>query len=696
MKYTIAHTSSKRIRLHLAAVRMTVRESCALEYFLRQSELIRDVKVYECTCDAVILSDTLSRDRDAILQLLDTFTFDSVDEELIVADIRGRELSLHYQRKLIWTVIKRIIKRLFLPLPLRIAVTVIKSIPFIAKGIRSLAHGRIDVAVLDAAAITASMVRGDFTTAGSVMFLLKIGDLLEEWTYRKSVSDLAKAMTLKVDKVWLKTDADDILVNVSDVREGDQIIVRTGSLIPLDGRVISGCMTVNQSTMTGESVPVEKMPGGYAYAGTVVEEGECILEVTKTFGSGKYDQIAAMIEESGKLKSQTETKAFHLADSLVPYSLGGAGLTWLLTRSAEKAMSFLMVDFSCALKLSMPLAVLSAIREAEEAGVSIKGGKFLEAAADADTLVFDKTGTLTNACPSLAKIVTFDGADETEALRLAACLEEHYPHTIANAVVEAAKKRGITHAELHTSIQYVVAHGIASLIAGKRAVIGSYHFVFEDEGCIMNEDEREKLECIPDEYTRLYLAVGNRLKAVLCIIDPLREEAAETIGKLRELGIKRVCMMTGDNRHTAAAIAGRLNLDCYYAEVLPSDKAMFIRKEQENGHKVMMIGDGVNDAPALSEADAGIALGTGSAIAREVSDIMITSGSLESIVTLRRISQALMKRIRTNYRFTISFNAGLIALGALGILPASVSALLHNTSTIATGLNSMTPLLGEK
>ena len=693
MKYTIAHSSSKRIRLHIAAVRMTVRESCALEYYLNQSEFVKDVKVYECTCDAVVIIEDLLENHAAFFKLLDDFSFDSVDEELIVADIKGRELTRRYQRKLVWTILKAFLKRLFLPLPVRIAVTVINSIPFVAKGVRSLVHGRIDVAILDAAAITASMARGDFDTAASVMTLLKVGDILEEWTYRKSVSDLAKAMTLKVDKVWMKTDREDILVNVSDIRSGDRIIVRTGGLIPLDGRVISGCMTVNQSSLTGESVPAEKMPGGYVYAGTVVEEGECVLEVTKPFGRGKYDQIAAMIEESGKLKSKSETKAYHLADSLVPYSLAGSGATWLFTRNAEKALSFLMVDFSCALKLSMPLAVLSAIREAEEAGISVKGGKFLEAVSQADTIVFDKTGTLTNACPVLEDVVTFNDASEEECLRIAACLEEHYPHTIANAVVDGAKKRGISHEELHTKIQYVVAHGIASLVGGQRAVIGSYHFVFEDEGCTMDENEREKLESIPDEYTHLYLAVGGKLKAVLCIFDPVREEAAATIMELRGLGISRVCMITGDNKHTADAVASRLNLDCCYAEVLPSEKAMFIQKEQSAGRKVLMVGDGVNDAPALSEADAGIAMNSGSAIAKEVSDIMITSGNLTSLITLRRLSMALMKRIQSNYRFTISFNAILIALGAFGILPTSASALLHNTSTIATGLSSMTPLL---
>ena len=696
MKYTIAHTSSRRIRLHVAAVRMTTAECCALEYTLKQASFVTDAAVYEATCDAVVFLESTAEDQDALFRLLDAFTFDSVDPELIEADIKGRELNRYYRRRLIFGILRGLFRRLFLPLPIRIALTVISSLPFLAKGARSLLQGRIDVSVLDAAAITASMVRGDFGTAASVMVLLRIGDLLEEWTYRKSVSDLAKALSLKSDKVWMKTTGDDVLMNVSEIREGDRIVVRTGGLIPLDGRVISGCMTVNQSALTGESVPVEKMPGGYAYAGTVVEEGECVLEVTKAFGHGKYDQIAAMIEESGKLKSRTEAKAYHLADSLAPYSLFGSAATWLLTGNAEKALSFLMVDFSCALKLSMPLAVLSAIREAEEFGISVKGAKFLEAVAEADTCVFDKTGTLTNACPVLVDLITFDGADATECLRLAACLEEHYPHTIANAVVEGAKKRGITHDEVHTDIQYVVAHGIASLIGGERALIGSYHFIFEDEGCVSEESEREKLDAIPTEYTHLYLAVSGRLKAVLCIFDPLREEAADTIRGLRELGITRICMITGDNRHTADAVAASLDLDCCYSEVLPSDKAGFIRKEQAAGRKVLMVGDGVNDAPALSEADAGIALNSGSAIAKEISDIMITSGSLRSLLTLRRLSMVLMKRIRNNYRFTISFNAFLIALGAFGVLPSSVSALLHNTSTIVSGLNSMTPLLGMK
>ena len=563
-------------------------------------------------------------------------------------------------------------------------------------GLGCLLTRGLEVPVLDATAITASILRSDFDTASSVMFLLELGEILEEWTHKKSVGDLARAMSLQVEKVWMKTEGADVLIDVKDVQVGDRIVVRTSNVIPLDGTVLEGEMTVNQASMTGESVPVEKHAGAYVYAGTVVEEGECVIQVAKAKGSGHYDKIVKMIEESEKLKSNTEARAYHLADSLVPYSLGGAALTFLLTRNVAKGLAFLMVDFSCALKLSMPLSVLSAIREAGDRKISVKGGKFMEAIAEADTIVFDKTGTLTRATPTVMHIETFGDMEESEALKIAACLEEHYPHSIANAVVAEAKKRGIRHKEMHSKVQYVVAHGIASEIDGKKAFIGSYHFVFEDEKCKLLKRDEKKLEALPDEYSKLYLAIDGKLCAVICIFDPIREEAPEIIDGLRKLGISKICMMTGDAEKTAAAVAAQLHLDEFHAEVLPGTKAEFVRKEHAAGRKVIMIGDGVNDTPALSEADVGIAISDGAAIAREVADVTIAADNLRELVFLRKLSMALMRRIHSNYNFIIGFNALLIALGVGGILPPATGALLHNGSTIVTGLKSMTNLLDEE
>ncbi len=683
------------MRVHIVRSRMTMAQADILEFYLKDLYFVQDVKVYERTGDAVILYRKNEVTRARLIDALAHFYYEDEHAIALVPEHTSRELNHIYTEKLVYTVAGRGFRRLFFPTWLSTAWTLCKSIKFIAKGIRALAKGKLEVSVLDATAIVASILRGDYDTAASVMFLLDVGDILEDWTHKKSVADLASAMSLHVDKVWLKTEGDDVLADVRSVKAGDRIVVRTSNVIPLDGKVVEGEATVNQSSMTGESVPVAKEAGGYVYAGTVVEEGELIVAVTKPYGSGKYDQIVSMIEDSEKLKSSTEEHAFHLADRLVPYSLGGAGLTWLLTQNVDKALSFLMVDFSCALNLSMPLSVLSAIREARGYNISVKGGKFLEAVAQADTIVFDKTGTLTHATPSVVRIETFDGASETEALRLAACLEEHYPHSVANAVVAEAMHRGISHVEMHSKVEYVVAHGISSAIDGKKAVIGSYHFVFEDEGCIVPEGEEDRLREIPDEYSHLYLAVDGRLKAVICIFDPLREEAADVIDKLHALGISKVCMMTGDNAHTAAAVAKSLHIDEYHAEVLPEDKAAFIKAEHEKGRKVIMIGDGVNDTPALSEADAGIAISAGAAIAREIADITIEADTLYCLPVLRRISAELMKRIGSNYRFIISFNGLLIALGVLGILPPATSALLHNTSTIVSGLRSMTDLLPE-
>lgn len=696
MKCRILHETSRRMRVHMISIRMTMEQADLLEYYLRNKPFITDVKVSDRTGDAVIFYNNASGNREAVIEALRQFNYDSARRADLVPEHTGRALNRKYEEKLVMLVVRKGFRRLFFPLPLRRVLSVFRSFRFISEGVRSLSRGQLNVSVLDACAISASMLRGDFATASSVMFLLRIGEILEEWTYRKSVDDLARSMSLKIDKVWLRSASGEVLADVRTVKPGDEIIVHTSNIIPLDGKVIEGDLTVNQASMTGESVPVAKSEGGYVYAGTVVEEGDAVIEVTKAAGSGKYDQIVRMIEESEKLKSNTETKAFHLADKLVPYSLGGTVLTWLLTRNANRALSFLMVDFSCALKLSMPLSVLSAIREAGECDITVKGGKFLEAAANADTIVFDKTGTLTHATPQVASIVTFGGTDETECLRLAACLEEHYPHSIANAVVNEASKRGIVHDEMHSKVQYVVAHGISSAVNGKKTLIGSYHFIFEDEGCKVPEGEEYKLDALSPAYSHLYLAMDGMLIAVLCIFDPLRTEAPDVIDALHEMGLNKVCMMTGDNRRTAEAIAGTLNIDEFHAEVLPDDKAAFVKEQRGGGHTVIMIGDGVNDAPALSEADVGVAISDGAAIAREVADITISTDSLYQLLILRKISTQLMRRIHFHYKFIMSFNALLIALGVFGILPPASSALLHNGSTIVTGLWSMTNLLEDK
>lgn len=688
MKCTILNESIGRLRVHIEQRRMTLHQADILEYYLRDIDGVIDVKVYDRTGDAVILYNT---SRAVIVAALSSFSYEN--SNVIVPEHTGRELNRQYEDRLVGTVIGRIVNKLFLPAPIRIAITVARSLKYIRKGISSLLQGKIQVALLDGIAITTSMVRRDFNTTSSVMFLLKVGEILEEWTHKKSVDDLARTMSLNVEKVWLKTDEAEICVSLNEVSVGDHIIVRTGNIIPLDGVVTDGEATVNQASITGESLPVRKEAGSYVYAGTVVEEGECTLCVDKVSGSGRYDKIVQMIEESEKLKSATEDKASHLADKLVPYSLGGTLLTYLLTRNVTKALSILMVDFSCALKLSMPLAVLSAMRESSFHNISVKGGKFLEAVSEADTIVFDKTGTLTYASPKVAKIITFNEEKEDEALRLAACLEEHYPHSMANAVVNEAKKRNLHHEERHSKVEYVVAHGISSLVDNKKVVIGSYHFVFEDEGCIVLENEKDKFDSLPDEYSHLYLAVSGVLLAVICIEDPLREEAAAVITSLKKLGISKVVMMTGDNERTASVVAKTVGVDQYYAEVLPEDKANFIRQEHEAGRKVIMIGDGINDSPALSESDAGIAIADGAAIAREIADITISADHLFALVTLKSLSDALMLRINSNYGFIIGFNSILILLGVSGIISPAVSALLHNASTIGISLKSMTNLL---
>ena len=678
-------------------IHMSYRDADLLQYYIASLPEVKDASVDERTGNAVVSFRKASSDnKERLMKAL--LAYDPEDEAVtsLVPEETGRKLNREYQEKFIMQVLKHNLYKLFLPMPISIARTVVKSVPFLIKAAKALAGGHLKVETLDGIAIAASLARRDFATASSIMFLLESGEILEEWTRKKSIGDLARSMSLQVDKVWLSTDEGEIQVSVNAVRKGDHIVLRNSDIIPLDGKVISGEMTVNQSTMTGESEPVVKKADGYVYAGTVVEEGECIVEVTRESGNGKYDKIVQMIEESEKLKSNTEAKAYRLADSLVPYSLAGFGLTYLFTGNVTKALSFLMVDYSCALKMSMPLSVLSAIREAREYGISIKGGKFMEAVAEADTIVFDKTGTLTYAAPKLMEVITFGGEDPDEMLRVAACLEEHYPHSVANAIVDGAKEKGLSHEELHSKVEYIVAHGVSSYIGAKKVVIGSYHFVIEDEGCQIPADEKDRLDAIKPEYSRIYLAIDGMLTAVLCIFDPVRDEAALVMKELHKLGIRNICMMTGDNLKTARAVAAKIGIDEFYAEVLPEDKASYVRRQRELGHKVIMIGDGVNDSPALSEADVGVAIEAGAAIAREIADITISTDNLMRLVTMRKISAALMDRIHSNYRFVIGFNSTLIALGLSGIMSPSSSALLHNGSTILTGVKSMTNLLDNQ
>ena len=691
MKCKILHESQGRMRIHTVQPRMTVEQADILEYYLKARAGVLDVKVNDRTGDAII---TYEGTREGIVEALSRFSYQ--ENAGLVPEHTGRALNREYEDKLVLTVVNRVVNILFFPQPLKRVLTGIKAIPYLLKGIGTLLRGKIEVALLDAVAISASILTGDYDTASSVMFLLGIGEILEEWTHKKSVDDLARTMSLDVDKVWTVVQGEEVLLPINEVQIGAEIIIRTGNMIPLDGKLCSGEAMVNQASMTGEAVPVRKVAGSYAYAGTVVEEGECHIIVEKAAGSGRYDRIVKMIEESEKLKSSTEDRASHLADKLVPYSLGGSVLAYLLTRNVTKALAFLMVDFSCALKLSMPVAVLSAMREAGKYHISVKGGKFMEAISEANTIVFDKTGTLTYAKPKVEQIITFMGEDENEMLRMAACLEEHYPHSMANAVVTEAELRDLHHAERHSKVEYVVAHGISSIYEGKRVLIGSYHFVFEDEHCEIPKGEEEKFNSIPEEYSSLYLAVNGKLAAAILISDPLRAEAKDVIGRLKSLGIDKVVMMTGDNKHTAKAVAKKVGVDEFYAEVLPEDKPTFIQEEHKKGRKVIMVGDGINDSPALSEADTGIAISAGAAIAREVADVTVSEGNLYELVILKEISNRLMRRINDNYRFIIGFNSALIAMGFFGVITPSGSALFHNLSTIATGLKSMTALLPEE
>ena len=692
MKFTIKHESRGRMRVHMEQYRMTYEQADTLLYVIHNHRNVTFVKVYDRTADAVI---EYVGDREQIIELLRHFHYESANVPQTVIKTSGRELNNSYQEKLIGSVVWHYSKKLLLPLPIRIALTIGRSVKYIGIGLKCLLQRKIEVPVLDATAITVSLITKDFSTASSIMFLLGIGELLEEWTHKKSVDDLARSMSLNVSKVWLRTpENQEILVESSKIEKGDKVVVHMGNVIPFDGEVLDGDAMVNQASLTGESVPVQRTVGNSVFAGTVVEEGEITIRVKEVEGNNRFDQIVTMIEESEKLKSELEGKAEHYADKLVPWTLGATGLTYLLTRNVTKAMSILMVDFCCALKLAMPISVLSAIREASLYNVTVKGGKFLEAVAEADTIVFDKTGTLTKAHPTVVDVVNFnDEYSSDDMLRVAACLEEHFPHSMAKAVVDAASKKGLSHEEMHTKVEYIVAHGIATSINGKRTVIGSYHFVFEDEKCVVPAGKEPLFESLPLYYSHLYLAIEGKLSAVICIEDPLRDEAAAVVTSLKKAGISKVVMMTGDSERTASVIAKKVGVDEYYAEVLPEDKAAFVEKEKDKGRKVIMIGDGINDSPALSAANVGIAISDGAEIAREIADITVGSDDLYQIVTLKYISNALMKRIKSNYRKIVGFNSGLIALGVAGVLPPTTTALLHNGSTILISVNSMKNLL---
>ena len=692
MKCTILHEGKGRMRVHVEKVRMTLHRADVLEAYLNHNDAIVHAAVYERTGDVVI---TYTGRRSAAIAVLAGYKFDVAEYDALVTSADSRRLNREYQDKMFDLVAGRCLRKLFLPAPLAAAYTAFRSIRFLWKGVRCVLSRRLEVEVLDALSIGVSLLRGDFGTAGSVMFLLNLGSLLEEWTRKKSLDDLARSMALNVDKVWVRSQGTEVLVPLTKVCSGDEVVVRSGNMIPLDGTVLEGEAMVNQAALTGEAMPVRKAEGSTLYAGTVVEEGECVFIAKAEGGSNRYDKIVAMIEESEKLKSSTENRALVLADKLVPWCLGATVVTYLLTRNATRAISCLMVDFSCALKLSMPLAVLSAMRECGSYHITVKGGKYLEALSQADTIVFDKTGTLTRATPQVVVVVPFSGCNEREVLQLAACLEEHFPHSMANAVVRAAKERGISHEEMHSEVEYIVAHGIASRVGGERVVIGSHHFVFEDEKCTIPAAEQQKFDALKPEYSHLYMAASGQLVGVICISDPLRPEAAAVLNGLRALGIQNTVMMTGDSERTAAAIAKQVGVDRFFAEVLPEDKANFVQQAKAEGHTVVMIGDGINDSPALSAADIGIAINSGAAIAREIADVTIKADSLEELVALKAIANSLQKRVHANYRFVLTFNSALIALGALGILQPASSAMLHNLSTIGISLKSMTNLLPE-
>lgn len=692
MKFQIRHEIRGRMRIHVIQSRMSFAQADTLQYYLEQCESVISAKIQNRTEDVTICYEG---NRDAILEVLKAFSYEKTDVPDTYIKNSGREMNQRYWDQLVEQTFWHFGNKLFLPFSVRAVITTVKSVKYIWKGLQTLFQGKIEVPVLDATAIGVSIIRGDFATAGSVMYLLGIGETLEEWTHKKSVGDLARSMSLNISKVWMMCDGQEVLVSADNVQSGDEVRIHMGNVIPFDGTVTDGEAMVNQASLTGESVPVRKVPDGVVYAGTVVEEGEITIRVREVNGSSKYEKIMAMIEESEKLKSSLEGKAEHLADKLVPYTFLGTGLVWLFTRNVTKAISVLMVDFSCALKLAMPLSVLSAIREASTYNITVKGGKYLEAMAEADTIVFDKTGTLTKAQPTVAKIVSFNDQSEDELLRIAACLEEHFPHSMAKAVVEAARKRGLEHEEMHSKVNYIVAHGISSTIEGKRVVIGSHHFVFEDEKCSVREPWIRQFETLPEECSLLYLAIEHELAAVVCIEDPLRKEAADVVRALKATGLEKVVMMTGDSEKTAASVARRVGVDAYYSEVLPEDKAKFVEQERASGRTVIMIGDGINDSPALSAANVGIAIRDGAQIAQEIADITISAENLWEIVMLRRLSEALMRRIQKNYRSIVGINATLILLGVTGILQPTTSALLHNMSTLTISLTNMKNLLDE-
>ena len=693
MRFVIKHEIKGRLRVHILQSRMSFAQADTLQYYLDGQSNIVSAKIQERTLDVTVV---YTGSREEALKTLENFTYQGTEVPENYLANSGREMNREYKDQLINKVVMHYGIRLFLPMDIRSVITTVKSFKYLWHGVKTLAKGKIEVPVLDATAIGVSVLRGDYNTAASVMFLLGIGEILEEWTHKKSVGDLARSMSLNIDKVWVVNDGQEILVPSTSIKSGDLVRIHMGNVIPFDGTVTDGEGMVNQASLTGESVPVRKIPGGTVYAGTVVEEGELTICVKENGGSSKYEKIMTMIEESEKLKSSLEGKAEHLADKLVPYTFLGTGLVWMFTRNVTKALSVLMVDFSCALKLSMPLAVLSAIREASTYEITVKGGKYLEAMADATTIVFDKTGTLTKAQPTVADVVSFNGQPAEELLRIAACLEEHFPHSMAKAVVDAASKKGLSHEEMHTKVEYIVAHGIATSINGKRTVIGSYHFVFEDEKCVVPAGKEPLFESLPLYYSHLYLAACGQLVGVICIADPLRPEARHVLRQLRAIGVTNTVMMTGDSDRTEAAIARQVGVDQYCSEVLPEDKAEYVQKAKAEGHTVVMIGDGINDSPALSAADIGIAIHSGAAIAREIADVTIRADSLEELVTLKAIANALQKRVGSNYRFVLSFNSALILLGALGILPPATSAMLHNLSTLGISLRSMTDLLEQK
>lgn len=686
MKFKILHEIQGRMRIHSQQKRMTDLEADTLQYYLENCNNVLEAKVYERTGDVVI---RYCGERDEMIRILQKFSYDNVSVPDSALQLSGRKTNKIYQEKLVNRVILRMGSKLFLPYPVRYVVTLLKSVRYIWKGICSVASGKIEVALLDGVAIAVSVIRSDMNTAGSVMFLLGIGEILEEWTHKKSVDDLARSMSLNVSKVWTVVDGKEILVDINQVAADDLIVIHMGNVIPFDGIVAEGEGMVNQSSLTGESLPVEKKEGGYVYAGTVLEEGELLIRVKEASGATRYEKIVTMIEETEKLKSAVESKAEHLADKLVPYTLTGTGLVYLLTRNVTKALSVLMVDFSCALKLAMPITVLSAIREANRHHITVKGGKFLEKIAEADTIIFDKTGTITKAQPVVNEVISFNGESPEELLRIAACLEEHFPHSMAKAVVNAAKEKGLIHEENHSKVEYIVAHGISSIVDEKKVIIGSYHFVFEDEGCEIAEEMKAKFNSLSGEYSQLYLAIEGKLAAVICITDPVREEAAEVISSLKNNGFSQIVMMTGDSARTAATVAAKVGIEEYYSEVLPEDKASFVEKKKAEGRKVVMIGDGVNDSPALSAADVGIAISDGAQIAREIADITIEAENLHELVTLKVISRNMVKRIQKNYHRIVGINSGLIALGVSGVIQPTTSALLHNTSTLAITMDSM-------